>query len=266
MSQLGPSAYLAHIRRESARFREVLAACPPDARVPSCPDWDAADLLWHLGEVQHWWHHVVSTRPAPPADYPEPERPTSYDALLGFFDEWHGRFVEVLEAADPADAAWSWSSRPQHQDIAFTYRRQAHEALIHRLDAELAAGDVTPLPTDLAADGVEEALDVMYGGLPAWATFTPDGRFAEFRISDADASVWVELGTFSGTAPDGTVHADEPDLHLAAAPGRPADLVYAGTAEALDGWLWHRRDGEVEASGDPGTSEHVGAVLGQPIN
>lgn len=164
MSRLGPSAYLDHIRRESARFREVMAACPPDARVPSCPDWDAADLLWHLGEVQHWWHHVISTRPAPPEDYPEPERPATYDELLAFFDEWHARFTDVLAVADPADAAWSWSARADHQDVAFTYRRQAHEALIHRLDAELAAGQVTPLPVDLAADGVDEALDVMYGG------------------------------------------------------------------------------------------------------
>ncbi len=37
-------------------------------------------------------------------------------------------------------------------------RRQAHEALVHRLDAELTVGDRTPLDPRLAADGVDEAL------------------------------------------------------------------------------------------------------------
>ena len=40
--------------------------------------------------------------------------------------------------ADPAEPAWTWSAE---QTVGFTLRRQAHEALIHRLDAEQTAGD-----------------------------------------------------------------------------------------------------------------------------
>ena len=65
MEPLPFPAYLDHIRTESARFREVLADCDPAARVPACPDWDAADLLWHLTTVQAFWAKVVSTRPEP---------------------------------------------------------------------------------------------------------------------------------------------------------------------------------------------------------
>ena len=61
--------------------------------------------------------------------------------------------ARVLEAADPADEAWNWSD---DHTVGFILRRQAHEALIHRLDAEQAAGDVTELDPRLAADGVEE--------------------------------------------------------------------------------------------------------------
>ncbi len=43
----------------SRRFREVLAGVPDATRVPSCPDWSAADLLWHLTEVQSFWHTIV---------------------------------------------------------------------------------------------------------------------------------------------------------------------------------------------------------------
>ena len=65
MDPLPFPAYLEHIRTESARFRDVLADCDPAARVPACPDWDAADLLWHLPTVQAFWAEVVRTRPAP---------------------------------------------------------------------------------------------------------------------------------------------------------------------------------------------------------
>ena len=38
----------ATIRTEAQRFADVLAATAPDARCPTCPDWSASDLLWHL--------------------------------------------------------------------------------------------------------------------------------------------------------------------------------------------------------------------------
>lgn len=266
MTLLGTDDYLDHIRTESARFLEVLTSCPPDARVPSCPDWDASDLLWHLGEVQHWWHHVITTRPAAPDAYVDPVRPATYDGLLDFFREWHALFVKELSAADPAEAAWSWSARPDHHDVAFTYRRQAHESLIHRLDAELAAGSVTQLPTALAADGVEEAIDVMYGAQPSWGRFDGLDKYVEYRITDMGESVWAQLGLFSGIAPDGEEHADVLDQHAAAAPGREADLVVSGTAAALDSWLWHRSTEGVVIEGDPAVRDHVASVLGNPIN
>ncbi|WP_028654935.1 maleylpyruvate isomerase family mycothiol-dependent enzyme [Nocardioides sp. J54] len=267
MTRLDDATYLEHIRRESARFAQVLAACPPDARVPSCPEWDATDLWWHLAGVQDFWHHVVSTRPTVPEDYEDPQRPEERDAVRAFFDDAHRRFVTALAAADPADHAWSWSSRDADQCVGFTFRRQAHEALIHRLDAELAAGTPTPLPTELAADGVHEALDTMYGELPAWGRFDPEPLFVEYRITDVDRSVWGQLGTFTGTEPDGTEHVAIPDQHVVDDPGRPADLVVSGTADRLDGWLWHRYDDTgITVEGDPHARERAFAVLEQPID
>ena len=52
---------------------------------------------------------------------------------------------------------WSWAN---DQTAGFSYRRQAHEALIHRLDAELAGGERTAIDARLAADGVGEVLGV----------------------------------------------------------------------------------------------------------
>ena len=51
VTRLPPETYLAHLRTESARFRDVLAACDPAARVPSCPDWSAAEAAEFEAEV-----------------------------------------------------------------------------------------------------------------------------------------------------------------------------------------------------------------------
>lgn len=38
------------------------------------------------------------------------------------------------------------------------YRRMALETVVHRLDVEPALGEVTPVPADLAVDGIDEVL------------------------------------------------------------------------------------------------------------
>ena len=92
------------------------------------------------------------------------------------------RLVAALESVDPADML-DLVDRP---DRRLHRRRQAHEALIHRLDAELTAGAVSGLDPALAADGVQECLAVMYGGSPAWGTFTPGEGAAPVDLTDVD--------------------------------------------------------------------------------
>jgi hypothetical protein len=40
-----PVGHLSHLAQESARFAEVIRQAPPDAPVPTCPGWNADDLL-----------------------------------------------------------------------------------------------------------------------------------------------------------------------------------------------------------------------------
>ncbi len=264
MSRLDPPTYLQHIRDESQRFRDVLADCDPAADVPTCPDWRADDLLWHLGEVQHWWTWMVTHRPKGPDDYPEPERPKDHAGLLAFFDEHYAALVDALAVAEPADEAWTW--HPEHKNVGFILRRQAHEALIHRRDAELAAHALSPFPVDLAADGVDEVLDVMYGGCPPWGSFSPLPHYIRVDITDTDESVWVQLGRFHGTDPDGIDH-DEDDIHVVADPGVEPDAVISGSAEVLDARIWRRGDGaDTHLAGDLAIIDRFRAVIHQPIN
>ncbi len=266
VTPLSPESYLSHLRSESARFREVLAGCDPEARVPSCPDWSAADLLWHLATVQRWWAEVVGARPERPQEV-EPPRPASYDELLATFDGWSRDLVDALEGADPADEAWNWSD---DHTVGFILRRQAHEALVHRIDAELAAGASSDVDPILATDGVHEVLAVMYGGCPPWGSWEPGEGIVRLDTTDTGEQFWLRFGTFTGTDPDsGTTYADEEDFHVVTPPegDDEPDVVVDGPAAALDLWLWKRGDDrEISVVGDQAVYARFRAVVDSPIN
>jgi uncharacterized protein (TIGR03083 family) len=260
-----PVPFLDHLRAESARFLEVLRDADPAVRVPSCPDWDADDLLWHLGEVQWFWASVVEGRLQSPDGIVGLDRPADHAALVAFFEEQSARLPAALGEADPAEEVYMWA---EDKTVGYIRRRQAHEALIHRLDAELTAGEVTPLDPGLASDGVHEALDVMLGGCPPWGTFTATGPQVEVDVTDTGLSVPVALGRFTGTDPDTGTAYDEEDISVRAAdPRREPAVRVAGTADDLDAWLWHRRNGAaLTVEGDPGVHDRFLAVLAQPID
>lgn len=265
MEPVAFAVHLDHLRTESARFREVLAACDPAARVPACPDWDAGDLLWHLATVQAFWAETVRIRPTEPDREYEQKlpRPDTYDGLLAAYDGWSADLQALLASADPAEEAWHWSS---DHTVGATIRRQAHEVLIHRVDAEETAGDVTPLDPTLAADGVLEALTLMYGGCPPWGTITPSERVVDVHLTDTGDVLHVALARFTGTDPtDGTTY-DEPDLAVVDA--GTAVATVSGTAGDVDAWLWHRGAGRVGIvlDGDRGALDELTSVLSQPIN
>ncbi|GAB3762680.1 uncharacterized protein (TIGR03083 family) [Nocardioides ginsengisegetis] len=257
--------YLRAIRDESHRFREVLTDCDPAARVPGCPAWDADDLLWHLAETQWFWARTVRERPDSPDDSDDgPERPEGHDALLEAFDDYSAQLVTELGKADPADTAWTWSAE---QTVGFIHRRQAHEALVHRLDAEQAAGAVTPLDPRLAADGVEECLDVMFGAAPSWGTWHPLQHFLRVDCTDTGDSVWVQVGRFTGTNPADGTDVDEDDIRVVDAPRAEPDAVIEGPAGALDAWLWRRSDdAEIKVHGDRGIYGHFRKAVNHPID
>jgi uncharacterized protein (TIGR03083 family) len=244
--------YLDHLARESVRFRAVLAGAADDARVPSCPDWDAVDLHWHLAEVQWFWGEVVrrGIRETAEAEKLERERPADRAAVEAAYDEASRGLGDVLATNPPETEVWTWAPE---QTVGFIRRRQAHEALIHRVDAELTTGDRTPLDPALSSDGVDEVLRVMCAD-PGWGTFTPAlEQTVRFVATDTGASWVVTLGRFSGTDPDdGSESVDEGDLRAAPTDdGAATAATVRGAAADLDCWLWNREPlGELELTGD----------------
>ncbi len=260
--------FLDHLEQESARFAEAIGAAPPAAQVPSCPDWNADDLLWHLTEVQWFWGTIVRERvTGPPGEDRTPARPAGRAGLAAFYDRVSHDLSGVLAAIPPDTPAWTWW--PPEQTVGFIRRRQAHEALIHRVDAELTAGHRTPMDPGLSADGVDEALRIMYGGAPAWGSFTPTGVGAlRLRASDTGDTWLITAGRFTGTDPGDGRRYDEPAFQTAGSdPGDPAAAEIQGTAADLDCWLWHRPPlREVRPSGNPNILGQFESAIAEGIN
>jgi uncharacterized protein (TIGR03083 family) len=245
--------YLGHLARESALFGHALDGAAAGARVPTCPDWNADDLLWHLAEVQWFWGTIV--REGVDADASEalkPARPDTRPALMAFYLTASGDLGKALGGASPQTPAWTWSD---DRTVGFIIRRQAHEALIHRVDAELTAGQRRSLMDPvLSADGVDEVLRIMYGGdPPTWGSFTADAA-STLRIQAIDTSdSWhVTLGQFKGTDPDNGTSYDQVGIAVAGADaGEDVAATVRGTAGDLDCLLWQRPiDMPLERSGE----------------
>jgi uncharacterized protein (TIGR03083 family) len=234
-----PLDYLDHLARESARFGEVLRDVGPQVPVPTCPQWTAEDLLWHLAEVQWFWGTILRERlTGEAAQKRKPARPSGLEAVRGFFAEASGQLHQALAAVPAQTPAWTWST---DQTAGFIRRRQTHEALIHRLDAELVAGQRTPMDVALSADGVDEALRIMYGDTPpSWGRVVADpGSLLRIKSTDTGSSWLIMLGRFRGTAPEDGVTYDEPRLQIAAV-DLDAEATIEGRAEDLDCLLWRR--------------------------
>jgi uncharacterized protein (TIGR03083 family) len=260
--------YLAHLREDSSRFVAVLRDSPADGEVPTCPDWVADDLLWHLGEVQWFWATVVRDAVTDPEGLEHPERPADRDGLLAFFDDATKELQAALGNTDPEEHRWTWSDE---QTAGFIRRRQAHEALIHRIDAELTA-DVqrAPVDRDLASDGVDEALRVMFGGCPPWGHIETAEPAATLRVRTTDtARSWlVTLASFSGTSPDGKTYTDEPAIVVEDEdPGTEASATIEGTAADLDCWLWGRPTiGALLRTGEESVHERFQEIVSQGVD
>lgn len=259
--------YLGHLARESARFATVLSGTDSDAQVPTCPGWNADDLIWHLGQVQWFWGTIVRDgvdRGA--AEKMKPPRPANRPGLDEFYQSASRELGAALAITTPDTPAWTWAD---DKTVGFIRRRQAHEALIHRLDAELTAGERSGMDPRLSADGVDEAVRIMYGGdLPAWGTFDTDGtRTLRLRAKDTGDSWFMSLGQFTGTDPDDQRGYDQPGVHVAGRdPGTETAATMTGTAADLDCWLWGRPTQDaIERSGDPDVIDSFDAIIAEGI-
>lgn len=249
-----------HIHAESDRFAVVLAATDPASRVPTCPDWNALDLLKHLTKVHQFWAAVIGDHLTETAvgefEKTRPALPDDPEQLQGLRRQATADMLVALNDRDPSEPAWSWF--PPDQTVGFTWRMQTHEATLHRVDAELAAGlEISPISPEVATEGIDHVLDVMWAWVPPELERRVTGTL-ELRATDTQQSRLVNTFRWSGQA---WGQAFDNQIGCERSDGGAADATVTGTAEDLDLLVWTRADRNVVRSGDPRSLSEFQAVL-----
>lgn len=253
------------ISTESQQFADVLADAAPDADCPTCPEWDAADLLWHLTEVQLFWAGVLGQNARTDAEVESveqanPERPASLHQTLALREQATTALVSRLNALDDSEPRWSWWE--PDQTVGFTRRMQTYEATMHRVDAELTAGlAIGAIAPDVAAGAVDHCVDVMWGWKPDWAPYEGQA-LAEFVATDTGGRWLVEVGHWYGTGPESGTQFDEPRA-IRAQDGE-ATVTVRGPVADLALWAW-TRGGTVQVSGQPQSRAALDALIANGI-
>ena len=222
--------YLDVIAREGAAMTAAAATVGMAADVPSCPDWDIADLLAHTGRVHRWAAEMVRTRAQARVSRVGILAPTD-ESLLPWFDDGVRELVETLRATDPSEPVWTWSTE---QTAGFWRRRMAIETAIHRWDAESATSSPNSIDPGLAADAIDEFLDVYVPSEEA--PVPPGGGSIHLHRTDGEGEWVLTLEADGVRVERGHAKAD------AAVRGSAADLLFV---------LWRRLPPDrVEVLGD----------------
>lgn len=148
--------------RETAALAAALTAARDggrlDAAVPGCPGWSVADLGRHTGGV-HRWAAAALTTDRPPA---EPAGPADDDLVPDWYAAGATELRRALAATPPGTTCWTFDRGDR--TAGFWRRRQAHEAALHRWDAETALHPQGPagprVDAATALDGLDEVLTV----------------------------------------------------------------------------------------------------------
>lgn len=252
------------ISRESDRFAQVLRDTDPEARVPSCPEWNAADLLWHLTGVHRFWSRILGEdarddAAAEAIENDEVERPADMAGMLGMREAVTLELLTQLANLADDEPRWSWF--PADQTVGFTRRMQTYEATMHRVDAELAAGvEVSPIAADVAAGAVDHCVEVMWDAVGAWVpedSTDESTAIVELVAADSDRSWLVDVGHFHGVGARSGKEFDFVRARRATDGSEPTGSV-TGSAEQLALWAWGRAP--IDSVSISGSDEAVAAV------
>lgn len=202
------------------------------AAVAACPGWDVGELVGHLGQV---YGYIALLADNPGTERPDIRGPLAPgpDEVLGWSRDQHAVLLETLRRVDPDAAAWNWAGTGK---AGFFHRRMAHETLIHRWDAEVAVGALSPIDSDLGADCVDELIHVglQHSSRRAREYSYPEGSLHLHR-TDGDGEWLLRV---------------EADSLVATREHTKGDVAVRGSGGDLALYLWGRGGDDLEIFGD----------------
>jgi uncharacterized protein (TIGR03083 family) len=254
MPQLNADRYAAEIEASTAGLAEIFAEHDQSLPIPTCPEWTLRQLATHVGRAHRWAAEITRTRSAAPIPFrqvPDGRLPDDRAEQLAWLRAGAARLVDAVREAG-SDLVWSFTGPTT---AGFWLRRMAHETLVHRADAQLAAG-AEPEPViaaEVAADAIDEWLMLLTGdlgqagerakALPAGASLhihaTDDGLGgrAEWMIRHDAGGLTVEPGHAKG---DAALAGPAVSLLLVLLRRRPASdpaVTVHGDSAVVDSWL-----------------------------
>ncbi|MFI1838766.1 maleylpyruvate isomerase family mycothiol-dependent enzyme [Streptomyces olivaceoviridis] len=207
MPLLAHDRYCDEIAQQVEQLRAVVTSgADLSATVPTCPDWSLEDLVRHTGGALRWVDALVRSRAQeniPQEKVPlgaGPQERGDAAALDRWLADTGELVVGALREAGPDTGVWAWSGV---LSSGFWARRMACEITVHRADAALAAGLPYEVAPDIAADALDEWLQLVewvQGNTPHEATRDLRGprRSIHLHATDTDKALnaeWiVELG------------------------------------------------------------------------
>ncbi|HZZ48373.1 MAG TPA: maleylpyruvate isomerase N-terminal domain-containing protein [Pseudonocardia sp.] len=242
-SWLTHEGYLAELREQAARFAEAARRGDPAAAVPTCPGWTALDLVRHVVQVYAHKAAVLRAGDAVPGGTVDAAADLAYQRALERHDAVVTDLADLLAGLDPDASAWTWMEGAGESTVGAWARRMAHEALVHRVDAELTAGaDVSPPDDALAVDGVNEVLTWMAGDPDVVASEEGSTGSAGTLLLDYGTGAWLVELTDGGQLVTPAEPATRTDARITGSPpaldlclwGRPSDAEWSGAAAVLD--------------------------------
>ena len=254
MPQLNAERYVVEIEASTAGLAEILAEHDQSLPIPTCPEWTLRQLVTHVGRAHRWAAEITRTRsgaPIPFREVPDGKLPGDRGEQLEWLAAGAARLVDAVRDAG-SDLVWSFTGPTT---AGFWLRRMAHETLVHRADAQLAAG-AEPEPVieaEVAADAIDEWLMLLTGdlghvderanalpdgaGLHIHATDDGLGGCGEWMIRRAAGGLTVEPGHGKG---DAALAGPAVSLLLVLLRRRPASdpaVTVHGDNAVVDGWL-----------------------------
>ncbi|HVY09158.1 MAG TPA: maleylpyruvate isomerase family mycothiol-dependent enzyme [Mycobacteriales bacterium] len=231
------SALVSAVRSEGEALVSA-ARSGADAQVETCGDWTVADLARHVWQVYANVTLYVSTRAtARPEQLPSMPDGDPAELLADQLD----KLVAALSETDADTPIWTWVFNAPEGAI-FWARRMAHESAVHRFDAQCAHGIRQPIDAELAADGIDELIDIILPRVYGRDQVTgPTGSVALHSTDGDDWYLVLEAGGVRRSdlidPPDVSVTGTASALLLAAYGRVPwTSLEISGAAGLLDAW------------------------------